>query len=207
MVCYMKSTANAITKKISHIEKGKPFSTAIFSSLGTRSSIDKTVSRLAKSGNIERVARGVYIRPLYNRIIGSIKPSADEVVKSKLKAKGEIIQSHGAEALRFFKISTQAPLIKVYYTNSSSREINVEGIKVKLIHTNDKRKLAHADTNIGLALSALWYLGKEQVNNNIIKKIHTILTNDEFTKLLNTPMPIWMSQALATYQKGNNQSA
>lgn len=197
----MKSLAQSLIDNLNKIEKGTPFTSDNFVNLGTRATIDKNMSRLSKAGIVERVARGVYIRPSQNRFIGSVRPSVEQILQSKLTARGESIQLHGAEALRQFRISTQVPLSRVYYTSAASRELRLGNTKVKLIHTNDKRKLAHAGTNIGLALSALWYLGKDQVTNDIIKKIHSQLSHKEFNELIKAEKPQWITKALSQYVK------
>ncbi|WP_440617686.1 DUF6088 family protein [Cysteiniphilum sp. 6C5] len=199
----MKSLAQSLVDKVNKIEKGTPFTSEQFVNLGSRSTIDKNMSRLSKAGIVERIARGVYIRPAHNRFIGSVRPSVEQILQSKLTARGESIQVHGAEALRHFRISTQVPLSKVYYTSGASRELRLGNIKVKLIHTNDKRKLVHAGTNVGLALSALWHLGTDQITNDIIKKIHTQLSHNEFNQLIKAEKPQWINSALSKYIKEN----
>ena len=115
------------------------------------------------------------------------------------QANGETVQVHGAEAASRFKISTQMPVMPVYYTNGTSREIKVGKLKIKLVHTSSNRKLQHAGTKPGLALTALWYLGKEQMNLDNIRCIREGLNDDEFATLLSMSKPEWMNQALIHY--------
>lgn len=71
----------------------------------------------------------------------------------------------------------QMPLTPVYFTNGTSREIKVGKPKAKLVHTSSNRKLQHAGTKPGLALTALWYLGKEQMNFENVHCIREGLTH------------------------------
>lgn len=178
---------------------GEPFSNQGFLHLGSRPAVDKAFSRLVVDGFIERVTRGVFVRPKKSRFVGSVMPDISKVVAVIAQANGETIQVHGAEAARRFKISTQMPVMPVYYTNGTSRQIKVGKLKVKLVHTSSNRKLQHAGTKTGLALTALWYLGKEQMNLDNIRLIREGLNDEEFSTLLSMAKPEWMNRALINY--------
>ena len=193
------SVAQEIKSEIKNILVGEPFSNNGFLKLGSRPAVDKAFSRLVAEGFIERVTRGVFVRPKKSRFVGNVMPEISKVVAVIAQASGETLQVHGAEAARRFKISTQMPLTPVYYTNGTSREIQVGKLKTKLVHTSSNRKLQHAGTKPGLALTALWYLGKEQMNLENVHCIREGLSDDEFATLLSTAMPAWMSQGLAHY--------
>ena len=190
------SVTQEIRSRIQNILIGEPFSNHDFLNLGSRPAVDKAFSRLVAEGFIERVTRGIFVRPKKSRFVGSVMPDISKVVMVIAQASGETIQVHGAEAARRFKISTQMPVMPVYYTNGTSREIKVGKLKVKLMHTSSNRKLQHAGTKPGLALTALWYLGKKQMLPTNIRCIREGLSDDEFATLLSMAMPEWMSQAL-----------
>jgi hypothetical protein len=42
---------------------------------------------------------------------------------------------------------------------------------VKLVHNSSGRKLQHAGEKPGLALSALWYLGENNINTEAMRRI------------------------------------
>ncbi|MEE8058489.1 MAG: DUF6088 family protein, partial [Pseudomonadales bacterium] len=155
-------------------------------------------SRLVKQGAIERVTQGIYIRPKKNRFIGSVKPEASKVIQAIAESNGEIIQVHGAEAARRFKLSTQVPTQPVYYTSGSSRTLTIGKLKVKLVHAT-QRKLQLAGKKSGLALSALWYMGKESLSQNTIEQVCSQLGPGELQELLAADMPAWMATALDNY--------
>jgi hypothetical protein len=196
------SITQSIKQQIQHIQRGKPFTHRDLLSSGSRASIDQAMSRLVKQGTVMRVCQGVFVRPKQSRWVGNVMPDVDDVLEAIAKKRGEVIQVHGAEAARTFRISTQVPMIPVYYTNGSSREILVGKLKVKLIHTSDQRKLQCAGTRVGLALAALWYLGKNQVNRQVLSRIHDNLNAQEFQHLQTLSMPLWMKQAIDSFSKG-----
>ena len=195
------SVAKSIRGRVQGIQRGEPFTTKRFLKLGSRPAIDKALSRLVEEGVIERIARGVFVRSRKSRFVGNVIPEVSRVIEVIAKGHGEIIQVHGAEAARRFKISTQMPTTPVYYTSGPSREIQVGKLTVKLMHTSSHRKLQHAGKKPGLALTALWYLGKEQVNTETIRLIQEGLSSKEFEILRSTSMPAWMACAIETYSK------
>jgi len=198
------SVAESIRNRVQRVQRGEPFTNSRFLKLGSRPAVDKALSRLVEEGLIERVTRGVFFRPEKSRYISNVLPKVSRVIEVIAKSHGETIQVHGAEAVRRFKISTQMPTKPVYYTSGSSRVIHVGKLAVKLMHTSSRRKLQHAGKKPGLALTALWYLGKEQVNTEIIRRIREGLSSEEFETLRSTSMPGWMTEAIEIYNKEKN---
>ncbi len=194
------STAQTIRNRVQRVRRGEPFTNKRFLKLGSRSSVDKTLSRLVEEGVIQRIARGVFVRPRKSRFIGSVMPDISKVVGVIAKDHGETIQVHGAEAARRFKLSTQVPTTPVFYTSGPSRELKVGNLTVKLRHASN-RKLHLAGKRPGLALSALWYLGKNNVNANVVGAIREGLTEEEFETLKHVDMPGWMADALERYDR------
>jgi len=190
------STTEAIRARIQRLSKGKPFTSSRFLKLGSRAAVDKALSRLVEDGAIERLARGVFVRPKKSRFIGTVTPEISEVVEVIAKSHGETIQVHGAEAARRFKLSTQMPTSPVFYTSGPSRSLRVGNITVKLMHTTSHRRLQFAGKREGLALSALWYLGKENVTPETVSRIKSGLSPQEFETLKSANLPAWMTDAL-----------
>jgi hypothetical protein len=61
-----------------------------------------------------------------------------------------------------------------------------------------QRKLALAGRPAGLALAAIWYLGKKEVTPALVEKIRHKLGSSEFEALKSATrsMPAWMSDAI-----------
>ena len=103
--------------------RGKPFTSERFLKHGSHSAVDRTLSRLVGRGEIQRLARGVFVRPRTSRFVGTVLPDVLEVVEAIARNNGETVQVHGAEAVRRFRLSTQVPTAPVFYTSASSRAI------------------------------------------------------------------------------------
>lgn len=197
------NTSQSIRERITALTPGEPFTPSLFAGLGTRASIDQTLMRLAKAGIIYRVGRGLYTVSKSNRFGVATAPSPEAVAKTVAASEGAVIEIHGAEAARRLGFSTQMPTQPVFYTTGSSHTIHLGKLSVRLQHVSP-RKLALAGRPAGQALSALWYLGKNQVTPNTFEQISDKLPKPEFEALCGAKavMPMWMQNALYLYEKG-----
>jgi|SRR5713226_2192721 len=195
-------TAELIRRRIAEIPVGEPFTPTAFLECGTRASVDQTLSRLVKTGSIERVTRGVFVRPEVSRYVGKVSPSPLQVAEAIARTMGATVQVHGAEAARRLELTTQVPTQPVYCTSGPSKRIRVGKMEIRLQHVC-QRKLALAGRPAGLALAALWYLGKSEVTPALIEKIRRKLSSTEFEALKSatSAMPAWMSDALFRHER------
>ena len=191
------STAKTIRAGVRKLPRGKPFTGARFLKHGTRGAVDRTLSRLVGEGEIQRLAHGVFVRPRTSRFVGTVLPDILDVVETIARSNGETIQVHGAEAVRRCRLSTQVPTAPVFHTSASSRTIRIGSITVRMVHTSNRRRLQFAGKPTGVALSALWYLGKNNVTPETVATIAATLGPAEFETLRSADMPAWMAKALA----------
>lgn len=196
------SVIQQIRNRIQNIDKGDLFSSRDFNEFGNRNVIDKALSRMVQKGEIERAARGLFFRPIKNRFVGNVPINIEIVLKEISKQNGEIFQIHGAEAARQFKISTQVPVKKIFYTNGASRKIKIGNNEIQMLHTSNQRKLQYAGTSVGAAISVLWYLGQKLVTPSIIKTLKYSLTDEEFTQLKNANLTNWMYNVINEAEYG-----
>lgn len=197
----MKITQH-ITENINSIPEGVPFASSQFLKYGSRNSVDQAIVRLMKRGEITRVTRGVYVKPKHNRFTSIVLPSPLEIAQFIASKTGTIVQVHGAEAARHFGLTTQMPTQAIYLTNGPSRKLTIGRLQLTLKHVTP-RKLVYAGTKIGLAITALWYLGKQQVNEQTITKIKSQLTKKEYQELINSinQMPVWLANTIQKYSR------
>ena len=191
------STAKAVRTAIRKMPRGRPFTGARFLKHGTRGAVDRTLSRLAANGEIRRLAHGVFVRPRNSRFVGTVMPDIHEVVEAIARNNSETLQIHGAEAARRFRLSTQVPTAPVFHTSGSTRTIRVGGVAVHMVHTANRRRLQFAGEPTGAAVSALWYLGKNNVTPETIARIEAALGPAASRKLRSADMPVWMQEAFA----------
>ena len=197
------STTEAIRTRLRRMPKGKPFTTSRFANCGPRGAIDRALSRIVHDGEIERLSRGVFARPRKSRFVGNVIPGILEVIQAIAGDNGETVQVHGAEAARRLGLSTQVPTVPVFLTSGSSRLIRVGNITVRMIHTSNRRRLQFAGETAGLALSALWYLGKDNLTPETMTAIESAVGAEEFGKLRSADVPAWMATALEASARDN----
>lgn len=195
------TVAERIRAYVEGLPAGEPFTTAALLRFGTRAAVDQNLTRLVRNGTIERVARGVFVRPVVNEYVGKVSPEPAKIAEAVAHSSGSAIKVHGAEAARRFQLSTQTPMQSVYWTSGPNREIQVGKTRIRLRHAGSK-KLALAGTQAGTALAALWYLGKEQVTPAVIEQIKSKLPENEFEALRSETksMPAWMSDAFIRFE-------
>lgn len=198
-------TAEQVRRRIESIPVGEPFAPSTFLECGTRASVDQALSRLVKAGTISRVARGLYVRPEISRYVGKVMPEPIKVAESIAKSAGAVVQVHGAEAARQLELTTQIPMRSLFLTSGPSRRLRVGGNTIELRHVSP-RKLALAGRPAGLALAAMWYLGKAEVTPNVVQKIRKKLGINEFEALRSAAgtMPAWMSDVIYRQQQMNH---
>lgn len=180
---------------------GEPFTASSLLSFGSRAAVDQALSRLTREGAITRITRGVYVRPEVSRFVGAVLPEPLKVVQAMAHEHGEVVQVHGAEAARRLALSTQVPTTPVFLTSGPSRHFRIGKLEVVLKNVS-ARKLALAGRPAGVALTALWYLGKEQMTPEVVKTIEAGLAPEEFTALCaaKSQMPAWMADTIRRYE-------
>ena len=86
------STAQAIRAGIRGLPRGKPFTNARFFKHGASGTVNRTLSRLVREGQIQRVSRGIFVRPRTSRFVGTVLPGVQEVVEAVARSSGETVQ-------------------------------------------------------------------------------------------------------------------
>src|SRR3990167_105674 len=194
-----------IKKYIDELPEGKAFPSNALRAFSTTDNIRQFLNRLVKAGKIKRITRGVFVKPKQSELVGEILPSAFEIAASLAKSTGETITVQGAEAARILQLTTQVPMKFIFYTSGNTRILKFNNTNVELKHVNPSRLIA-AGTISGLVISALTYLGHENVTIKTIEKIKNRISLQEFndTIKLTDKMPAWMSDIFYRYQKKAN---
>lgn len=197
------TASSQIKEYLSNIPEGQPFLSSAFRHLTTTENIRQVLNRLVKSGELKRVARGVFAKAKQAPKVGEILPSATDVVEALAKATGETIVIQGAEAARKLQLTTQVPMRLIFYTNGNTRTLKISNRTVILKHVNPSRLIAPGTTS-GLVISALYYLGRENVTIKTIEEIKTRIPSKAFQETINLieHMPGWMSDVFYHYQHG-----
>ena len=141
--------SHLVTQRVKFLRKGRPFSIRCLAELGSSSAISKAVAQLVRRGELERVYRGIYMRPKYSQYTGRVRRSGPwDLVHLIARQNRWALQIHGADAVRRFGLSTQMPVIPIYYTSGSSRSLFVGKAEIRLVH-GAPMLMQHAGTRVG----------------------------------------------------------
>ena len=118
-----QSIENKILSAINRKKHGVILFASDFADLGERKAINKAFERIALSGKIIRLARGIYCKPKVDTEFGFgiVYPSVDEIAKAISQRDKCRIVPTGDAALNKLGLSTQVPLNAVYFTDGTSR--------------------------------------------------------------------------------------
>ncbi|WP_315853726.1 DUF6088 family protein [Candidatus Laterigemmans baculatus] len=184
---------NRLLKRIRGAGRGSVFIPSQFTDLGGRAAIDQALSRLAASGTIRRLARGVYDYPKTHPVMGELAPTAEAVAKAIAGRDQTRLQPAGAHAANLLGLSEQVPAKVVYLTDGATRTVQVGGQTIQLRQTTP-RNMAAAGRLSGLVIQALRHLGKEQVTEQHIAQLKRNLPLSQRRTLLKDLKlaPVWM---------------
>lgn len=187
----------AIRAQISAAEKGRVFSAADFAGLGSRTAVDKVLSRLTASGELRRIAHGLYDCPGSHSVLGPSLPATDEIARA-LAGKGNLrLQPSGAYAANLLGLSEQAPSELEYLTDGASRTVQIGNQHIVLKHTTP-RNMATAGRISGLVIQALRYLKPPNINEQILARLRKRLSKKDQAVLLTDAAfaPVWIADIM-----------
>jgi len=192
----MKSLPHRILAMAAQMPEGSILSADILFSLGTRNAVDQALSRLAKSGALMRVGRGLYVRPIQTRF-GERAPDAHKVVTSLASQAGETMVVGEAAAANTLGLTTQVPVRPVYLSSGVSRRLQLGNQIVEIRHA-PRWKLALANREAGTALRAMAWAGKERAQA-VASQLSQRMSGAQLAELASVStryMPAWMSKAI-----------
>jgi len=166
--------------------------------------VDKALSRFTKAGKVRRLARGVYVYPETNPLVGEVPPAPEAVAQAIARSRGVTAQPSEAAAANALGLSTHVPARLVYLTNGTPSTYRIGNTEIRFKRAGPRR-LAGAGTLSGTVLQALRYLGPEGVSPTVVGRLRNQLPRRERRRLgeLAPMTPAWMRPAvrqLATEQ-------
>ena len=171
-----------ILAKIKKAKRGALFFICDFGVFGKPDTIRQALQRLVKSGEIDRVAAGIFVRPQKDEIIGKVMPDIENIAKAIARRDRARIVPTGDYALNRLGLSTQVPMNIVYLTDGTARKIKIGNYTVVFKKVAPKNVAAIGEIS-RLVIQALKTIGKECVTKEEIRCIQTVLQNEKPTHL------------------------
>jgi len=193
-----KSIEIQVLDKIKRSPRGTLFFVESFTKIANTKSANKALERLEKSGEIERVAQGIYVRPVIDEFIGKVLPSIEQIAVAIAKRDRAKIVPTGSYAMYKLGLTTQVPLNIVFYSDTSARKIKI-GKQTITFKKASSKNLAFVGEISTLAIQALRTIGKDQATAEEIKQIKAILKNENSKHLQHDLQlaPVWIRKLIA----------
>jgi len=165
--------------------------------LGNRAAVDQTLSRLFRRGELLRVGRGIYVRPVESRF-GKRAPESTQVVRHLARARGETVASNGAASANALGLTTQVPVRQVFLTSGRSRTLKLGRQTVELRHA-PPWQLVHAERAAGEAIRSLAWAGPSGAKATL-SRLRQTLPASELQVLIESRarLPAWLASELST---------
>ena len=199
----MYSIMQQVVSRIHGAGRGSVYTPKDFLDLGTRAGVDQALSRLARSGVLRRVGRGLYHYPKISARFGDLSPAPDALARALARKTGSRLQGTGAQAANALGLSTQVPARATFVTDGPSRQMRL-GNQVIQLRRAAPRRLVGAGKRWVTALQALAYLGRDQVDPSAIRRLRSALSIADRQALGRHAghAPDWMRPAIAQIAGG-----
>ena len=190
----MTCLAQLILKQTEALAEGTPISAKLLLGLGSRAGIDQALSRLHRRGELLRVARGLYVRPVEGRF-GKRAPTAESVVAALSSQRGETVAPSPANAANSLGLTTQMPVRTVFMTSGRSRMLHLGKQSVELRYAPHWQLLPGT---VGEILRALAWAGKAQAGV-VLAAIAKALPLTQIAEAFRyaAQLPGWVAQSLS----------
>lgn len=161
------SYTNRVKEIIANHKLDWVFSHVDFDELDNVAIVKKVLSRMLVSGEIKRIRRGMYYIPENSRW-GEVPPLQSNIIKALSRSMNTDFIPDGANALYQLGLTQQVPMKQVYLTDKQISTISIGKTKIEFKKVSPK-KLSGAANGVSVYLSALEYLGKEEVLEESVK--------------------------------------
>jgi len=192
----VNTIAKTIKNRIIRKRRGWVFIPCDFEDLGSRETIDKTLSRLADGGIIRRITRGIYDNPRMSNF-GPIRSDLYAVASAIARNSQSRIQVSEAYAANILGLTTQVPGKMVFYTDGTKR-IRKIGNQTLVFKQASSKKLGGAGRISGLVMQGLRYFGKSGIPNSAITHLQKSLRKSDKEIVLKdkASAPLWMQPVI-----------
>lgn len=203
----MTPIAAQITRRIRAKKRGWVFTPKDFLDLGPRTAVDQALSRLVKKAMIRRLDRGFYDYPKQHQALGTLSPDTDMLAQATASRFGDKVFPSGATAANMLGLSTQVPARPVYLTDGPSRTKRIGNRTITLKHARIPL-LDRLSPRVNSVLQALAYLGKDNIDGQVLYQCANLLSDQDIARLLRVApqLPTWITDTILRVRQLNNGS-
>jgi hypothetical protein len=179
-------------------EPGRIFYDKEFFFLGSPGGVRLSLKRLCDAGKIRRLLPGLYYNPRFSEFLNSeLSPSPMDIAAALAAKFGWDIMPTGDTALNLLGLSTQVTGTLVFLSSGPYRTYNIGQLKLEFRHSASKNFTVN-DMDGRLVVQALIALGRENVTDDIIKKIRDSLSDEKKRQIAESSgnVATWILEAL-----------
>ena len=191
----MSSLSEEILRRAQCLPEGSLLSARALLHLGSRRAVNQALSRLAKGEHLLRVARGLYVVPIFSRF-GRRSPAPEMVIRSLAEATREVIVVHGAMSANALGLTRQVPVRQIFLTSGRSRILHLGKSEIVIRHA-PKWQMVLGDSFAGEAIRALAWMGPLH-SHEPAAKLKKLLPASEWKMLqsVRSLLPAWMVELI-----------
>jgi len=171
---YMQSITQKILSRIYGNGRGWCFSQVDFTDLASRSAVDSALKRLASTGTIRRILRGLYDYPTYSDFLGEyLAPDMQQVVSALCRKHGWQVVPDGSTALHLLGLDTQVPARFRYLSSGPNREYLIGNTPLQFSHQKTQHTTID-DRFAATVVQAILALGHGSITDAHRRKIASV---------------------------------
>ncbi|HAW61486.1 MAG TPA: hypothetical protein DCX26_04055 [Pseudomonas sp.] len=191
----MPSIPQAIVERCRSLAEGVVLAPKEFLHLGSRSAVDQAFSRLARTGHLIRIGRGLYVSPVQTNN-QTRAPSIERIAESLTTQGKQRVAVSGAQAAKSLGLTQSAPRESVFLTTGRSRQLQIGDATVALQHA-PYWMLSLGSSRAGDAIRALAWMGQEHVDA-ATSALYQRLPKDDWGTLasVRASLPSWMAASI-----------
>ena len=180
----MTNVQDVILDQLRQRSRSRVYTSKDLVHLGSRAAVDQALSRLARDGTLQRLARGLYYYPRTNLRLGIVvNPREEEIASALARQTGSRIAPSGALAANRLGLSTQVPAKHVYLTDGRSREVRVGNQVFAMKHVAPKELPVGSPVSAAV-FQALRFLGSDSIDDTVISRLRRRLSIKQRQQLL-----------------------
>lgn len=195
----MENTEKKIIERINKAPGKTIFFTEDFRGMGSPEAVKVALHRIVKRNMISRLARGIYAKPEYSKLLGAeLMPGVEEIAKAIAKRDRAKIIPTGSYALNAIGLSTQMQMNFVYLTDGEPRKIKIGEATITFKRTAPKN-LSYKNPMCMLVVQALKEIGNGKVSEIEKVKVVELLKQVDYSELKHdiALAPQWIAEIMA----------
>ncbi len=186
------STITRIRNFVSMQDKQRLFTSRDLLNFGSRTAIDKAVSRLVHLQEIIRIIPGVFSHPERKKQV-----TVEEIAKVKAESFGRKLITHAGDiAARLgFNLNPNPPQKLYFATNGRSSSFRFADLRIHFTGIC-QRKFTLGDGEVAQVIRALIYMGKDKASFKSVQQATASLKQSQKIELAGkcAYMPAWLSR-------------